>query len=141
MSKNMPRIRSSVIVGLGGTGALAALHAKRALTQFYEKIPYNVKFLILDTDKRRPMPLKVNIKGERWEVVKIEESEFLPLSVDDPLNLISVSDSIKYPNQGHSQRRWRLSGTRKTGLPRSCARGGVYHNKRGGKRHVGHCRS
>lgn len=81
MSENMPRIRSSVIVGLGGTGALAALHAKRALTQFYEKIPYNVKFLILDTDKRRPMPLKVNIKGERWEVVKILEAALISMSL------------------------------------------------------------
>jgi len=95
MAENMPRIRSSIIVGIGGTGALAALYAKRALIQFYEKVPHSIKFLILDTDNRRPMPLKVNIKGERWEVAKVEDHEFFYLSVDDPLNVIRISSSIK----------------------------------------------
>jgi len=95
MAENMPRIRSSIIVGIGGSGALAALYAKRSLIQFYEKIPYSIRFLILDTDNRRPMPLKVNIKGERWAVAGIEEHEFRYLSVDDPLNVIRVSPSIK----------------------------------------------
>ena len=95
MAENMPRIRNSIIVGIGGTGALAALYAKRSLIQFYEKIPHSVKFLILDTDNRRPMPLRVNIKGERYEAAKIEDHEFRYLSVDDPLNVIRVSSSIK----------------------------------------------
>ncbi len=95
MNENLPRIRSSIIVGIGGTGALAALYAKRSLIQFYGEVPKVVKFLVLDTDNRRPYPTKVNLKGSQWKKVGIDDHEFLYLSVDQPLKVIELSPSIR----------------------------------------------
>ncbi len=95
MNEGIARIRRSVVVGIGGSGIQVVQFIKRALIQFYEKIPYSIKFLAMDTDSNRPSPLRVNIKGERTTVVGIREDEFHYLNVENPLNVIQTSPAIK----------------------------------------------
>lgn len=95
MSETMPRIRRSLIVGIGGSGSLAALHAKKALIQFYGVVPYAVKFLVLDTDARSPIPLKARLIGKQPQKVEMEDYEYLYLAVKDPLNVIDLSPAIQ----------------------------------------------
>lgn len=90
-----PTIRRTTIIGLGGTGALTILHIKKMLYQFYGAIPLAVRFLVLDTDSRLPQGLRVSLKGERWGLATIDEKEFLYLSVRNPLDVISSSETIK----------------------------------------------
>jgi len=88
-------IRRTVIIGLGGTGALTVLYVKKMLYQFYGDIPLAVKFLVLDTDRRLPDPLKVVPLGKEITSVEIKEKEFLYLPVTDPEGVIKSSESIK----------------------------------------------
>lgn len=88
-------IRRTIVIGLGGTGALTILYVKKMLYQFYGDIPLAVKFLVLDTDNRLPDPLKVVPLGKEIISVEIKEKEFLYLPVTDPEGVIRSSESIK----------------------------------------------
>jgi hypothetical protein len=90
----MPNIRKTLIVGLGGTGALAVQSVKKTLLQFYGVIPHAVKTIVLDTDNRLPEPKRVYDKEGRLILVKIEPSEFLYLPVEHPEN-VKETKSIK----------------------------------------------
>ena len=90
-----PTIRRSVIVGLGGTGALTVLNIKKALYQFYGTTPLSVRFLVLDTDPRLPEDARVFLREGRWEFIEIGKKEFLYLPVRDPLEAIRSSEPIK----------------------------------------------
>lgn len=93
----MPRIRRSIIVGIGGSGALTVVSVKKKLYQFYNDIPLCVKFIVLDTDSSLPQGLRVSIKGgEEWRLAEIEKNtEFMHLPVNEPQYLIGNSDFIK----------------------------------------------
>lgn len=88
-------IRRTIIIGLGGTGALTVLYVKKMLYQFYGDLPLAVKFLVLDTDRRLPDPLKVVPLGKEITAVEIKEKEFFYLPVNDPEGVIRSSESIK----------------------------------------------
>lgn len=94
-SERRPLIRRAAIIGLGGTGVTTILHIKKILHQYYRQIPLSINFLALDTTDVSEKTVRFRLDGKR-QTVKMEPHEFFYLPVDNPLELIESSDSIRH---------------------------------------------
>lgn len=68
------KLKRTLFIGLGGTGAEAILHTKKNFVDAYNEIPPMIGFLSIDTD--RAITNK-KIKSKLFEDVKIEGNEFV----------------------------------------------------------------
>jgi len=76
------RLKRSLFIGLGGTGAKAIIHTKKRFIDTYGKVPPMVAFLAIDTDDD-----VINFKLDNHlgtEKIKLDTSEFLYSKVRDP---------------------------------------------------------
>ncbi len=68
------KLKRTLFIGLGGTGAEAILHTKRNFIDAYNEIPPMIGFLAIDTDKA---VTNKKLKSKLFEDVKIEGNEFV----------------------------------------------------------------
>lgn len=88
-------LRRSIIIGLGGTGILTVLQAKKSLYQYYGDIPPCVRFLVFDTDRYKKDQFFIRVQTlEGMKLLNLEPHEFVYLDVKNPLDLVKMSPSI-----------------------------------------------
>ncbi len=83
------KLKKSLFIGLGGTGARALLYAKRKLIKVYGEIPPMIRFLVLDTD-----PKMKQLRGEEGEMLTFGKREFLHIAVPNGLKYIEAKEHI-----------------------------------------------
>ncbi|MFC2172930.1 tubulin-like doman-containing protein [Acidobacteriota bacterium] len=82
----MRGVTKAIVIGLGGTGALGVLHAKKRLIDVYGEVPPTYKFLVFDTAPQIPLQLE---DGE----LRLEDGvEFHHFTVDKVKNVIKHDD-------------------------------------------------
>lgn len=79
----MNTIRKSLIIGLGGTGRDAVLHAKRRCIDVYGEVPPTTRFLVIDTTDSESL----QVPGQ--DPIELDKGEFRRLRVYDPATLIT----------------------------------------------------
>ena len=82
------KVRKSLVIGLGGTGRDAVLHAKRHCREVYGEVPPTTRFLVIDTTSADDLQLEDRD-------VALDRHEFLPLTVRNPETLVRYNDDIK----------------------------------------------
>jgi|GEM_PF-2899810 len=82
-------IRKSLIVGLGGTGRDAVLHAKQRCQEVYGEVPPTTRFFVIDTTDSEALQLKGDVR------VTLDKGEFKKLNVHDPVTLIRSSEEVQ----------------------------------------------
>ncbi len=83
------KLKKSLFIGLGGTGARALLYAKRKLIKVHGEIPPMIRFLVLDTD-----PKMKQLRGEQGEMLTFGKREFLHIAVPNGLKYIEAKEHI-----------------------------------------------
>ncbi|MBI9056985.1 MAG: hypothetical protein JEZ01_04360 [Labilibaculum sp.] len=68
------KLKRSLFIGLGGTGAEAVLHTKKRFMDSFGEIPPMIGFLCIDTDEE---VINKSVKSNRGEEIKIEQNEFV----------------------------------------------------------------
>lgn len=87
------KIKKTLVIGLGGTGATTILYLKKIFMEQFGKIPVAIQFLSLDTDRgTRESSLTTPLLNEK---VEIKDDEFLHLGVQNTLETIKASESVK----------------------------------------------
>lgn len=82
-------IRKTLVVGLGGTGRDAVLHAKQRCQEVYGEVPPTTRFFVLDTTDSESLQLKGDVR------VTLDRGEFKKLNVHDPVTLIRQNDEVQ----------------------------------------------
>lgn len=82
-------IRKTLVVGLGGTGRDAVLHAKQRCQEVYGDVPPTTRFFVIDTTDNEPLQLKSDVR------VTLDRGEFKKLNVHDPVTLIRQSEEVQ----------------------------------------------
>ncbi len=83
------KLKKSIFIGLGGTGARALLHAKGKIRSIYGEIPPMIRFVVLDTD-----PKLKSVRGPDGETVTFTKNEFLHISVPNGLKFIEAHEHV-----------------------------------------------
>ena len=74
------KLKRSLFIGIGGTGANAIIHTKKRFIDAYGEIPPLVGFLEIDTDQDT---INTKVKSNLGEDIKLSNSEFLYTRVRD----------------------------------------------------------
>lgn len=82
------KVRKTLVIGLGGTGRDAVLHAKRSCQEVYGEVPPTTRFFVFDTTA--PDDLKLGDGS-----VALDRGEFRHLPVHNPQTLIRFNKDIK----------------------------------------------
>lgn len=82
------KVRKSLVIGLGGTGRDAVLHAKRHCQEVYGQVPPTTRFLVIDTTAADELQLEDRD-------IALERHEFLPLTVHSPDTLVRYNEDIR----------------------------------------------
>jgi hypothetical protein len=83
------KMRRTLLIGLGGTGCQAILHAKKRFIESYGEVPRAVRFLVLDTAD----PSQLN--GADGRPVTLDPAEFLKLSIREPWSLVRTNSEVQ----------------------------------------------
>lgn len=82
------KVRKSLVIGLGGTGRDAVLHAKRHCEEVYGEVPPTTRFLVLDTTSADDLQLEDRD-------IALASHEFNSLTVHNPETLVRYNDDIR----------------------------------------------
>ena len=87
MAKGIPRLKRTILIGLGGAGKLILTHLKRLFIDEYNVLPPSIKLLSLDTDDN-----SIFVRSALNETqYSLNDREFLYLKVDQPTDFIKNS--------------------------------------------------
>ena len=81
------KVRKTLVIGLGGTGRDAVLHAKRSCQEVYGEVPPTTRFIVFDTTSADDLRL-----GDGS--VTLDRGEFRHLTVHNPQTLIRFNKHI-----------------------------------------------
>ena len=82
------KVRKSLVIGLGGTGRDAVLHAKRHCLEVYGEVPPTTRFLVIDTTAADELQLEDRD-------IALDRHEFMPLTVHGPDTLVRYNEDIR----------------------------------------------
>lgn len=88
-------LKRTVLIGLGGTGKQALLHAKRRFVETFGEVPPIVKFLVIDTTNANPDSIPAITPDGEERKVRLGASELLHIEARGASLLPLVHDEIR----------------------------------------------
>ncbi|MFC4427129.1 tubulin-like doman-containing protein [Deinococcus navajonensis] len=88
-------LKRTVLIGLGGTGKDALLHAKRKYIETFGEVPPLVSFLVIDTTNDNASSIPATRPDGSVEDVKLKASELLHIVARGASSLPKVNDEIR----------------------------------------------
>lgn len=88
-------LKRTVLIGLGGTGKDALLHAKRKYMETFGEVPPLVSFLVIDTTNDNASSIPATRPDGTVEDVKLKASELLHIVARGASSLPKVNDEIR----------------------------------------------
>ncbi|MBX8464909.1 tubulin-like doman-containing protein [Deinococcus sp. RIT780] len=88
-------LKRTVLIGLGGTGKDALLHAKRKYIETFGEVPPLVSFLVIDTTNDNASSIPATHPDGTVEDVKLKASELLHIVARGASSLPKVNDEIR----------------------------------------------
>ncbi|GIW44762.1 MAG: hypothetical protein KatS3mg077_2044 [Candidatus Binatia bacterium] len=88
-------LKRTILIGLGGTGKHALLHAKRKYIETFGEVPPLVKFLLIDTTPAVTDQLEARTPGGEVRKVRLTPSEVLFIEARGASMLPQVNDEIR----------------------------------------------